>query len=75
MPAAGECPNSGNTGLYVTVDGFSLDNSGNGWFVVKFPWGRGWGSSGNMNFVFKSGDNNYTKDKCAFYASAYYLTA
>jgi hypothetical protein len=74
-PNTNECPSS-NAGFYVVVDGFSVDKFAKGSFILKFPWGKSWGTNGNMYFVFKSGDNYYTKDKCGFYIGrAYTLTA
>jgi hypothetical protein len=74
-PSTGECHNSSNAGVYVVVDGFSIDKSYNGHYKLKFPWGTSFGESGYMKFVKKSGDNYYTKDRCGIYNTMYTLTA
>lgn len=66
----GDCPNSGYSGLYVPVDGFSIDKSKNGYFLLKFPWGVHWGEFGNMRFGFKKGDNYTSDEVCGFYRYA-----
>lgn len=70
-----DCTSSTIPGAFVNVDGYSMDMENNGYYILKFPFGTGWGASGNMQFV-KAKKNNYsTINLCNFYKNAYVITA
>lgn len=65
-----QCPTF-NRYVYVSADGYTMDNDGNGNYILKFPWGAFWGSHGTMRFIKQGKANQYTKNTCGFYGFAY----
>ena len=72
-PTPKEC-DSASLRFSVSVDGFSMDMDNNGYYIVKFPWGTGWGENGNMRFVKNSSFNWSTRESCGFYDYVYKIS-
>lgn len=68
-PANGECTQEQRLyRLYVSVDGYSMDRvSHNGYYIFKFPFGTGYGMSGNMRFIKDSKNFWFTEGLCNLY--------
>ena len=74
-PTATECAEQTVSGFYINLDGYSMDMEYNGYYILKYPFGKLWGENGNMRFIKKKSNNYGTKGLCRFYQYAYQIEA
>jgi hypothetical protein len=64
------CPTT-NRWIFVNIDGYEMDDQGNGHYLLKFPWGSLFGEYGNVRFAKKGSSTSYTKNTCGIYDTVY----
>lgn len=70
-----DCTSSSIPGAFVNVDGYSMDMESNGYYIVKFPFGKSYGQNGNLQFVKQTKNNYSTANLCNFYRNGFVVTA
>ena len=48
-----------------------MDDKGDGFYLLRFPWSVHWGDFGYMKFAKKGASTYYTKNTCGIYNVAY----
>ena len=74
-PSQTECVRQAVDGIYINVDGYSMGEDLNGYYILKFPFGTDWGENGNMKFVKHKLNSFQDYDLCKFYRFTYILEA
>lgn len=61
-----DCRHDQQRSIGVVIDGYSMDSRNNGYYIVKMPFGTGYGQQGNLHYV-KTAQASWIEGVCSFY--------